>query len=300
MKTYLHIFFLIALGSIFYSCKQNAKEAITDEHIYEMGWQIFENNYFGNLELAEKKFDSLLILGSNLHHNFIIDGLDTKNELGKLSEVTQILSGLNNETLSEICHVTFLNELKECSCCLEKEASNKELELELAKMYINDQAVRGKVHYDLIKKYGIDSSEVIRTGMGKVDLSNRERIKQIISEYGFPNKRQVGSMGMKSIFIIIQHADRDPEWQKAQLGDIKIAVDKGELEAQKYAYLFDRIRVNSGEKQYYGTQFADVDVSKGTAIIAETEDLEGLYKRRMEIGLMPLKLYKKLILTVGS
>ncbi len=49
------------------------------------------------------------------------------------------------------------------------------------------------------------------------------------------------------MFFIIQHSDGDKEWQKSQLPNIERAVENGDLEGQKYAYLYDRIKINSGE-----------------------------------------------------
>lgn len=92
--------------------------------------------------------------------------------------------------------------------------------------------------------------------------------------------------------MIIQHADRDKEWQQSQLENVEIAVKKGDLDGQSYAYLYDRIQVNNGEKQLYGTQFSKVDPVSKTVELAPTEDIEHLDERRMEIGLMPIEMYK--------
>lgn len=83
---------------------------------------------------------------------------------------------------------------------------------------------------------------------------------------------------------------------KNQLTNIKAAVKNGDMDGQSYAYLFDRIKVNNGEKQFYGTQFAKVDPLNRTVELAETEDIENLDKRRMEIGMMPIEMYKEFML----
>jgi hypothetical protein len=101
---------------------------------------------------------------------------------------------------------------------------------------------------------------------------------------------------MQGVFLMIQHSDGDKEWQKAQLINIEKAVKKGDMDGQSYAYLYDRIKINSGEKQLYGTQFSNVDPINKTVELAETEDMENLDKRRMEMGMMPIKMYKEFML----
>lgn len=66
--------------------------------------------------------------------------------------------------------------------------------------------------------------------------------------------------------------------------------------AQSYAYLYDRIKINNGEKQLYGTQFAKVDPINKIVELAETEDLDNLDNRRREVGMMPIEMYKRGIL----
>ena len=164
-------------------------------------------------------------------------------------------------------------------------------------MYINDQYVRSNLMTDLLSKYNLLKSEVIIDSFGvNTDERNRERLKEIIKENGFPTRKLVGKDAMQGIFLMIQHSDGDKEWQKSQLTEIENAVKKGDMDGQSYAYLYDRIKINSGEKQLYGTQFAKVDPVRKTVELAETEDLENLDRRRMEVGMMPINMYKEFML----
>ena len=45
----------------------------------------------------------------------------------------------------------------------------------------------------------------------------------------------VGKDAMQGIFLIIQHSDGDPHWQKSQLGYIEQAVKNGDMDGQSYA-----------------------------------------------------------------
>jgi hypothetical protein len=149
---------------------------------------------------------------------------------------------------------------------------------------------------DIITKYSLDKTQIVNESMAIVDERNRQKLNEIIKEFGFPTKEMVGKDAMNGIFLIIQHADGDKEWQKSQLPNIEQAVKNGDMDGQSYAYLYDRIKINGGEKQRYGTQFAKVDPINRTVELAETEDIENLDKRRMEVGMMPIEMYKRFML----
>ncbi len=129
-----------------------------------------------------------------------------------------------------------------------------------------------------------------------VDERNRNRLKEIFEEHGFPTKKLVGKEAMRGIFLMVQHSDGDKEWQKSQLVNIEKAVKNGDLDGQSYAYLYDRIKINNGEKQLYGSQFSNVDPINKTVELADTEDMKNLEKQRMEIGMMPIEMYKTFML----
>ena len=61
-------------------------------------------------------------------------------------------------------------------------------------------------------------------------------------------------------------------------------------------YLYDRIKINEGKKQRFGTQFSNVDPLSETVVLAEIENLEDLDVRRMEVGMMPIEMYKEFML----
>lgn len=129
------------------------------------------------------------------------------------------------------------------------------------------------------------------------DIENHERLAEIINEFGFPTRRMIGKEAMNGVFLIIQHADPNKEWQKSQLPNLKLASEKGELTKSNYAYLYDRIQVNSDRPQRYGSQFENVDRKSNIAELRPTEDMENLDKRRMEMEMMPIETYKRLMLS---
>jgi len=163
----------------------------------------------------------------------------------------------------------------------------------IIRAYIDSQEAMGKSMKDFFSKHEFDSNKIIPATMTFVDEKNRNRLKEIFKENGFPTREIVGQDAMNGVFYIIQHADGDKEWQKSQLSNIESAIKRGDLDGIDYAYLYDRIKVNNGEKQRYGTQIADVNYKEKSVELRELEEPEKLDEIRREVGLMPIEMYKK-------
>jgi len=280
----------------FLSCNNNSNPKTTDIELWKLGWRMIENSWENNNEIANSQFDSLLNTKINIDIKFLLIGLEVKNKLGKEKTIDEILNKQNQDVLREICLKQFLQTREICKEFSIENIENEELQMELIKMYVDDQAVRGNIMEDKILKYSLDRLQITQDDGVTVDERNRNRLKEIFEEYGFPNKKIVGKDAMYGIFLMIQHSDGDKKWQQSQLKNIEIAVKNGDMDGQSYAYLYDRIKINSKEKQLYGTQFSNVDPVNKTVELFETEDLVNLDVRRMKIGMMPIKMYKKLML----
>ena len=244
-----------------------------------------------NYDLAESQFDSLWSISNKIEGIFLFAGLEAKYKLEKIEQITEILKTQGEDMLQDICAKQILAKIEPCDGISINDVENKDLQIELIKMYVDDQAVRDNLMENIIAKYNIDLTEITQDAVTVVDERNRNRLKEIFEEHGFPTRRLVGKEAMQGIFLIIQHSDRDKEWQKSQLPNIEKAVKNRDMDSQSYAYLYDRIKINSGEKQLYGTQFAKVDPINKTVELAPTEDMENLDKRRMELGMMPIDIY---------
>jgi len=68
----------------------------------------------------------------------------------------------------------------------------------------------------------------------------------------------VGTDGVRDAWLLAQHADHDLSTQRWALELLSKAVADGEANARHEAYLIDRVRMNEGREQLYGTQMADV------------------------------------------
>ena len=292
-----HLLPLLIAGCLFLAAyHQPAKTQLSEEETWRLGWRMIKSTIEANSDLAELQFDSLLANSSGIDQKFLITGLEVKNELGKTDELIKLLKKQDTAVLKEICIKQYLKKLSPCSGFSIEEVANKALQLELIQMYVNDQAARGNRMQHIINQYKLDTTQINKISLYEVDEINRNQLKKIIEKYGFPTKALVGRDAMNGIFLIIQHADQDKEWQRSQLKNIEIAVKNLDIDAQSYAYLFDRIKVNNGEKQVYGTQFAKVDPVNKIVKLAPTENIKDLDKRRMEIGMMPIAMYKGFML----
>jgi hypothetical protein len=293
-KILIHVIFGLI---IFTSCEHGKSQQMTDVEIWQLGWRMIGSSMDENFELANIQFDTILKNSKTIDSKYLITGLEVKKEIGKDEEIIEILSSQPIEMLQEICKKQVLSNFEICKKYSVEIVENEKLQLELIKMYVNDQYVRSNLMTDILQKYNLSKDQVIIDSNGiNTDERNRERLKEIIAKYGFPTKKMVGKDAMNGVFFMIQHADGENAWQKSQLTNIANAVKMGDLDSQSYAYLYDRIKINSGEKQLYGTQFANVDAVNNIVELDKTEDIDNLDKRRMEIGMMPIEMYKKLML----
>lgn len=109
------------------------------------------------------------------------------------------------------------------------------------------------------------------------DSLNLVRVGEILSQYGFPRKEQVGDFGNQAVWLVFQHADLD--YQKRFLPQLEVAVSHGDIAPVFLALLRDRIDVREGRPQRYGTQI------DGKGNLAPLLDASHVNQWRQEVGL---------------
>ena len=126
-----------------------------------------------------------------------------------------------------------------------------------------------------------------------VDRSNTRRLKQIVAEIGWPGRSQVGAEASHSAWLLVQHADLDPEFQAQALALIEPLAAHGELEPSECALLTDRVLVAQHRPQRYGTQYKIVRREGVTYFGPSTpiEEPAELDLRRARVGLEPIEEY---------
>jgi len=86
------------------------------------------------------------------------------------------------------------------------------------------------------------------------DYERSTQLKWIIGQYGWPTFDMVGKDGATAAWVIAQHADFDVAFQREAIGHLDAAVQAGQGDPTELAYLVDRVAVNEGEPQTYGSQ----------------------------------------------
>ncbi|MGL4630533.1 MAG: DUF6624 domain-containing protein [Leadbetterella sp.] len=178
--------------------------------------------------------------------------------------------------------------------------NSKSLKKTLSEAYIRDQRIRKPHILDSLKQIYPDSiaQKILTDSSNSIDSYNIQILKKVISENGWPTIQQVGSDGISNCWILIQHADLDVEFQKTVLPLIEEAVLKGEGHLLHYAYLMDRVLVNTRQDQIFGTQFGDPILDENRRVIdvlpKPLKDEKNLDILRNAFELNTFQEYKKL------
>jgi len=167
-----------------------------------------------------------------------------------------------NEQISEIEYSSFIQEIKD--------------------MFDKDQEMR---------KRALENDGVIEDEEDdSLDLKHTERMKEIVNQIGWPTIAKVGVEVSNMAWLLVQHADHDVKFQKKCLELMR--AQSGEVSKRNVAYLEDRVRVNEGRPQLYGTQFGGDGESYGPRPIEEPERVN---ERRAELGMESLEEYTKIL-----
>ena len=168
--------------------------------------------------------------------------------------------------------------------------TNQTLRAELLEMVKKDQDIRR----EWIRQ-GVDHPDKeVQARMEAIDAHNLARLKELVLLFGWPGPALAGVDGTEAAFLLVQHG-RFP-FQKEMLPRIRTAYRSGKLPGQDYALLLDRVLVNEGRPQVYGTQaksFAEWKNREPTLL--PIEDETHVDRRRAKVGLFPLAEYLKLL-----
>lgn len=121
----------------------------------------------------------------------------------------------------------------------------------------------------------------------RVDKPNTVRLKEIMNSGGFPDAKAVGKDGLEAFYLILQHS-QDVEFKQQCLEHITKAFEAKQLAPMDYANFTDRLLVNLGKPQVYGSNFEFKD---GKLVMSPAEDVKNLDARRRKIGLPPMAEY---------
>ncbi len=119
-------------------------------------------------------------------------------------------------------------------------------------------------------------------------------MQQIVEKYGWPTRKMVGADGMRAAWLLVQHADHDVAFQHKCLTLMEAHKSDDQVARADLAYLTDRVLVNQGKPQVYGTQFHVVEGERKPRPIRDPENVD---TRRESVGLKTLKEYTEFMNT---
>jgi hypothetical protein len=165
------------------------------------------------------------------------------------------------------------------------------------KNYLKNE-LEGMVKFDQIAayipqgKYKEYTQEQWQEFKDSVFTNNKIMVEKIFHKYGFLGFNKVGKDGSHNFWLIIQHCGKYPEFQKKMLKSMDKEVKKGNANPNDFAYLYDRVKVNAGEKQLFGTQVIYETKTTGRAVpkvgLVDSANVDRLRKK---YNLEPLKEY---------
>ena len=171
---------------------------------------------------------------------------------------------------------------------------NKSFARELFRMIIKDQGFmyvgnieRGKY----MKNGGYFSTPAIFPVLAleeKYHIENERKLIKLLDKFGWPTATSVTEYAAAGAALIINHTTYEIRSQYFPM--LEEAFKQGEAQPLRYAKMRDRLLVEEGKKQLYGTQWKFENSLRVPYPIKEPEYVD---KRRAEIGLGPLDVYLK-------
>ncbi|MBL0046149.1 MAG: hypothetical protein IPP33_17670 [Flavobacteriales bacterium] len=180
------------------------------------------------------------------------------------------------------CSLTFLALVTGIASFAQNATARLRAELEF--IHELDQRDRQNVHN---YPSGAQKDSVI-THMVLQDSLDLLRVTAILDSAGWLGADEIGATANQALFLVLQHADAKPEIQADFLPIMRQAVADGKARADELAMFEDRVAVNHGRPQIYGSQIGWKD---GKPYMREIEDEEHVNERRAAVHLEPLEKY---------
>ena len=147
------------------------------------------------------------------------------------------------------------------------------LQRQLASMAKEDQTARSR-------------RQISEAEIEELATKDRPLLNQIFSAYQWPKLSLFGVDACDNFWLLVQH--QSLALQQKMLPALQSAVAAGEASKTNYAYLFDRVQVNEGKPQHWGTQ---AKCEGGHAILDPVDDAAHLAERRAKLALPPVSEY---------
>lgn len=116
----------------------------------------------------------------------------------------------------------------------------------------------------------------------KEDHRNQELVVSIIEKCGMPSLDEVTQKEMDAIWLALQHTVK--KYRIKYFPQIEKAVENGDLSKEQYAIMKDRILMDQGKPQIYGSQ-----IKNGKLYTLESPEF--VNDRRKKMGMEPIEKY---------
>jgi|GEM_PF-1790331 len=229
------------------------------------------------------------------------NGVDPRIDEASIAAIQKIASNLGMERPIQV--------LKDYDRELEQRAgefnkipadpkSKKWSQLKLAHMYDIDQYMRNLFMGISERGFTEAESSFFQQGYGRrfymMDWQNTQDLKALIRQHGWFKVSEWGAEADQQAWLLVQHADNEPDFQKEVLGRLSKLYSSRETNPKNYAYLFDRVASSfkdpsKRKPQRYGSQGSCVGPGKWEPL--PIEDVANVDVRRAEVGLPPLQEY---------
>ncbi|MGB5510814.1 MAG: DUF6624 domain-containing protein [Woeseiaceae bacterium] len=122
-----------------------------------------------------------------------------------------------------------------------------------------------------------------------IDEKSSNYLRKLLSEVEWIDIHRFTRPISQHAWILVQHSDDHVDLQKLALSRMESYLDTGGVLKRNYAYLWDRVAVNSGELQRYGTQPDWTSCKDGKLVLMPMEDPEKVDERRSMMQLGPVQ-----------
>ncbi|TKB95163.1 DUF6624 domain-containing protein [Pedobacter cryophilus] len=164
------------------------------------------------------------------------------------------------------------------SCSNEKVIPYDDLRLKLSKIREADQSIRESYLSATPKEI-----PAIIKSMDSIDKANKKDVLNILENYGWIKQSKIGEDAADALFLVVQHSDL--KTMKKYFPQLKDLANKHEAKKTYAAMMEDRILMDEGEKQIYGTQaVSGLRETKELIVIWPILDPKNVNKRRTKMG----------------
>lgn len=183
--------------------------------------------------------------------------------------------------------------------CASSQGINHSLKAELDQILHTDQELRKLFTPDItndeksriLAAFGYTLEDFDRLSwwiVEKQDSINLQKVEAIIKKHGYPGKSLVGEPTNKAVFYVIQHSDKIETYFPL----IEQAGKRNEIPLRLVGMMHDRLLMDQGKEQIYGTQIRgqriinkETNAEEWIRFLWPVADPEKVDERRKAIGI---------------